>query len=56
MGPFPSTNSLDIRNQLSLERDSVQRLTLQRELEAKELQSRLDKQVCSFVHPITFIL
>ncbi|EIM91325.1 uncharacterized protein STEHIDRAFT_152973 [Stereum hirsutum FP-91666 SS1] len=33
-----------IRNQLGLERDFVQRLTLRRELKAKELQWHLDKQ------------
>ena len=37
----------DLRTQLSRERDTVRHLTLQKELEAKELQTRLDKAVSS---------
>lgn len=39
----------DLRTQLSRERDTVRHLTLQKELEAKELQTRLDKAVSSHI-------
>jgi nucleoprotein TPR len=43
----------DLRTQLSRERDTVRHLTLQKELEAKELQTRLDKAV-SFTFYLLF--
>jgi len=38
-------HSQDLRSQLLSERDTVRHITLQKELELKELQNRLDKQV-----------
>lgn len=36
----------DLRTQLSQERDSVRHISLQKDIELKELQARLDKAVC----------
>jgi nucleoprotein TPR len=38
--------SQDLRVQLSQERDSVRHISLQKDIELKELQTRLDKSVC----------
>ena len=40
-----SCYSQDLRTQLSQERDSVRHLTLQKDLELKELRNRIDKDV-----------
>lgn len=41
--------SQDLRTQLTQERESVRRITLQRELDLKELQNKLDKAVRWFI-------
>lgn len=38
--------SQDMRQQLNEERQNVRRITLQREVEAKELRNSIDNQVC----------
>jgi nucleoprotein TPR len=45
--------SQDMRQQLNEERQNVRRITLQREVEAKELRNSIDNQVC-FVDPVTW--
>jgi hypothetical protein len=45
-------DSQDLKTQLSEERDAVRRLGLQKEIETKELQTRIDKMV-SFIIPLT---
>lgn len=42
-------HSQDLRTQLVQERESVRRLTLQRDIELKELQGKAEKAVCC--HP-----
>jgi len=46
-------DSQDLRGQLSQERDSARHVSLQKEIEAKDLQTRLEKSVCtsSSTHP-----
>lgn len=39
-------HSQDLRVQLSQERDTVRHLSLQKEIEHKDLQNRIDKIVC----------
>jgi hypothetical protein len=39
--------SQDSRQQLNEERQNVRRITLQREVEAKELRNTIDSQVCT---------
>ena len=43
--------SQDLRTQLSQERESVRRLTLQRDIEIKELQGKAEKAVCHTLWP-----
>jgi len=45
--------SQDLRSQLSQERDSVRHVSLQKEIEVKDLQTRLEKsvRVSSSTHP-----
>lgn len=45
--------SQDLRSQLNQERDSVRHVSLQKEIEVKDLQTRLEKsvRVNSSVHP-----
>lgn len=43
--------SQDSRQQLNEERQNVRRITLQREVETKELRNTIDNQVC-FVDPV----
>ena len=43
MNAFP--NSQDLRSQLSQERDAIRHLALQKEIDVKELQGRVDKAV-----------
>ena len=38
--------SQDLRGQLGQERDSVRHISLQKEIEVKDLQTRLEKSVC----------
>lgn len=38
-------HSHDLRNQLTQERESVRRLTLQKDIELKEFQSKVEKAV-----------
>lgn len=39
-------SSQDLRTQLTQERDSVRHLTLQKDIELKDLRSRMEKSVC----------
>lgn len=40
----------DLRTQLSQERDTVRHMSLQKDIQLKELQNRLDRAVCSTPH------
>lgn len=42
---YRSFYSQDLRSQLSQERDSVRHISLQKEIEVKDLQTRLEKSV-----------
>ena len=42
--------SQDLRGQLGQERDSVRYISLQKEIEVKDLQTRLEKSVCKIYY------
>lgn len=45
--------SQELRGQLNQERDSVRHISLQKEIEVKDLQTRLEKSVCTSPHTPT---